>query len=68
MSLEIVKVNSFIRGYHEYKIETEWEPSSGDVYRLMREPDNVNDSTVAAVVRKITDDVETGQTVFFFKI
>ena len=33
------------KGYHEYM--TEWEPRSGDVYRVMREPNNVNDSTVA---------------------
>ena len=33
------------------------------VYRLMREPNNINDSNAVAVLREITDDVETGQTV-----
>ena len=24
---------------------TEWEPTTGDVYKLMREPSNIKDST-----------------------
>ena len=33
MSPELVVVNSFLRGYHEYV--TEWEPRLGDFYTLM---------------------------------
>ena len=42
---------------------TEWEPRSGDVYRLMRKPNSINNSNALVVIRKITDDVETRQTV-----
>ena len=34
MSQEIVLVNSFLRGYHEYV--TEWEPRLGDFYTNLR--------------------------------
>ena len=49
MSLEIMKMNSFIRGYHAYM--TEWEPTTGEVYKLMREPSNIKDSNAVAIVR-----------------
>ena len=48
-SLEIVKVNSFIRGYHVYM--TRWEPATGDVYKLVCEPSNIKDSKAVAIVR-----------------
>ena len=60
MSLEIIKVNSFIREYHEYL--TEWEPRSGDVYGLTREPGNIKDSNAVAVVRETSGNAEIGQT------
>ena len=48
-SLEIIKVNSFIREYHMNM--TRWEPTTGDVYKLMREPSNIKDSKAVAIVR-----------------
>ena len=45
---KVIKVNSFIRGYHMYM--TEWEPTMGDVYKLMREPSNIKDSNAVAIV------------------
>ena len=56
MTLEIVKVNSFIRGYHEYMIE--WEPTPEDVYGLMREPNNIKDSNAIAVIKEKSCEVE----------
>lgn len=56
MSLQIVKVNSFIRGYHEYV--TEWEPKLGDIYRLKREPQNIKDSNAVAIVRETSESTE----------
>ncbi|KXJ13245.1 hypothetical protein AC249_AIPGENE7030 [Exaiptasia diaphana] len=55
MAQEIINVNSFIRGYHEY--QDEWEPTLGDVYKLMREPDNVKDSNAVAVVKEKSGEV-----------
>ena len=46
-SLEIIKVNSFIRGYHVYM--TEWELTTGDVYKLMQEPSNIKDSNAITI-------------------
>ena len=31
---------------------TEWEPTTGDVYKLMREPSNIKDSNAVAIVRE----------------
>ena len=58
-SLEIIKVNSFIRGYHVYM--TRWEPTTGDVYKLMREPSNIKDSKAVAIVRGKSGKKETQQ-------
>ena len=55
------KVNSFIRGYHEYK--NEWKSTSGNVYKLMREPNNVRDLNAVAVVREKSGVVKTSETV-----
>ena len=59
MSQEIVQVNSFLRGYHEYV--TEWEPRLGDFYSLMRaEPNNIKDPNAVSVAgakkKKRSDD------------
>ena len=43
------KVKSFIRGYHAYM--DDWEPNAEDEYLLKREPNNMNDSNVVAVVQ-----------------
>ena len=48
-SLETIKVNSFIRGYHMNM--TRWEPTTRDVCKLMRELSNLNDSKAVAIVR-----------------
>ena len=61
MSLGIITVNSFIRDYHVYV--TEWEPTYGDVYRLMREPNNIKDSNAVAIVREKSGQEETLQIV-----
>ena len=60
MSPEIIKVNSFIRGYYVYM--TEWEPTTGDVYKLMREPSNIKDSNAVAIVREKSGVNKTQQT------
>ena len=52
-------MNSFIRGYHVYM--TEWEPTMGDVYKLMREPSNIKDSNAVAIVRRKSGEKETQQ-------
>ena len=49
ISLEIIKVNSFIRGYHVNM--TEREPTTGDAYKLMCEPSNIKDSNADATLR-----------------
>lgn len=59
MSPEIIKVNSFIRVYHVYM--TEWEPTTGDVYKLMREPSNIKDSNAVVIVRGKSGEEETQQ-------
>lgn len=59
MSPEIIKVNSFIRVYHVRM--TEWEPTTGDVYKLMREPSNIKDSNAVVIVRGKSGEEETQQ-------
>ena len=56
MTSELIKVNSSIRGYHEYKAQ--WEPVLGDVYVLMREPGNIMDPNAVAIVREMSDKIE----------
>ena len=46
ISPEIIKANSCIRGYHVYL--TEWEPTMGDVYKLMHELGNIKNSNGVA--------------------
>ena len=58
-SLEIIKVNYFIRRYHVYM--TRWEPTTGDVYKFMREPSNIKDSKAVAIVRGKSGEKETQQ-------
>ena len=58
MPMNTVKVNSFIRGYHEYKAD--WEPILGDIYKLLREPTN-KDVNAVAVVRPNPDQLQTEQ-------
>lgn len=45
----LLKVKSFIRGYHAYM--DDWEPNAEDEYLLKREPNNMNDSNAVAVVQ-----------------
>ena len=58
-SLQIIKVNAFIRGYHMNM--TRWEPTTRDVYKLMREPSNIKDSKTVAIVRGKSGENETQQ-------
>ena len=46
---QIIKVSSFIRGFHEYMAI--WEPNIGDEHDLKREPGNKEDINAVAVVR-----------------
>ena len=57
MPMNAIKVNSFIRGYHEY--QADWEPILGDIYRLMHEPTNEMDVNAIAIVRPNPDQVQT---------
>ena len=45
----LLKVKSFIRGYHAYI--DDWEPNTEDEYLLKREPNNMNDLNAVAVVQ-----------------
>ena len=45
----LLKVKSFIRGYHAYM--DDWEPNGENEYLLKREPNNMNDSNAVAVVQ-----------------
>lgn len=63
MPMNTIKVNSFIRGYHEYPAD--WEPILGDIYKLMREPTNEKDVNAVAVVRPKPDQVQTERAVDF---
>ena len=45
----LLKVKSFIRGYHAYM--DDWEPNAEDEYLLKRELNNMNDSNAVAVVQ-----------------
>ena len=40
---------------------TRWEPTTGDVYKLMRDPSNIKDSKAVAVVRGKSGEKETQQ-------
>ena len=46
----VLRVKSFIRGYHEY--QEIWAPEIGDEYELKREPLNTVDSNAVAIVRE----------------
>ena len=45
----VLKVNSFIRGYHEYM--DIWVPNVEEEFQLKREPDNKIDPNAVAIVR-----------------
>jgi len=47
-SKDVLRVKSFVRGYHECK--EIWEPKIGQEAMLMREPQNKWDSNAVAVV------------------
>ena len=47
--LDVVEMNSFIRGYHDYM--DVWTATPGDMLILKREPDNTKDSHAVAVLR-----------------
>ena len=47
-SKDVLRVKSFVRGYHEYK--EIWEPKIGQEAMLMREPQDKWDSNAVAVV------------------
>ena len=40
---------------------TEWEPTTEDVHKFMREPSNINDSSAVAIVREKSGEKETQQ-------
>lgn len=61
--MNTIKVNSFIRGYHEY--QADWEPILGDIYKLMHEPTNEKDVNAVAVVRPKPGQVQTERDVDF---
>ena len=58
-SLDIIKVNSFIRGYHVNM--TRWEPTTGDDYKLTRAPSKIKDSKTVAIVSGKSGEKETQQ-------
>ena len=53
-SKDVLRVKSFVRGYHEYK--EIWEPNIGQEAMLMREPQNKWDSNAVAVVGGVASD------------
>ena len=53
-SKDVLRVKSFVRGYHEYK--EIWEPKIGQEAMLMREPQNKWDSNAVTVVGGVTSD------------
>ena len=48
--MNVVRVKSFVRGYHVYL--DIWEGKISDEHRLKREPNNTEDKNAVAVVRK----------------
>ena len=48
-NLDVVELNSFIRGYHDYK--DIWQANLGDMLFLRREPDNPMDVHAVAVLK-----------------
>ena len=40
---------------------TEWEPTTGDVHKLMREPSNINDSNAVKILSGKSGEKETQQ-------
>ena len=61
---KIIRVNSFVRGYHAYKMEI-WEPDVNDQNRLKREPDEIADENVVAVVKLKNTIRKPGASAFF---
>ena len=53
-SKDVLRVKSFVRGYHKYK--EIWEPKTGQEAMLMREPQNQLDSNAVAVVGCVASD------------
>ena len=49
LSLNIAEVQSYVRGYHAYK--DIWTPYIGKVLLVRREPDNITNLSVVAVIR-----------------
>ena len=49
-SLEVVEIQSFVRGYHAYK--DIWDPVVGQMLLLKRQPDNSEDSHAVAVLNE----------------
>ena len=47
---KIIRVNSFVRGYHAYKMEI-WELDVNDENPLKREPNDIADENVVTVVQ-----------------
>ncbi len=48
-TLEILEINSFIRGYHAYR--DVWEPTTGEILLAKPEPSNVRDKSAVAVFK-----------------
>ncbi len=49
-TLEILEINSFIRGYHAYR--DVWEPTTGEILLACKpEPSNVRDKSAVAVFK-----------------
>lgn len=53
-SKDVLRVKSFVRGYHKYK--EIWEPKIGQEAMLMREPQNKWDSNAVAVLGGVASD------------
>ena len=59
MSSELLVVNSFVRGYHEYM--DVWKPKVNEEYLLKREPSNKTDKNVVAVINECDSGASTVQ-------
>ena len=66
--LSTLEVNSFIKGYHEYK--EEWIPHIGEILAVEREPDNMTDRYAVAIKKsgRVVGHLKKGTSGRFAKI
>ena len=49
VELEMLKIKSFVRGFHAYK--DIWTPEEGERLNLIREPENIKDKYAVSVLK-----------------